>query len=343
MALLAASLASGCGAAISQGERTRPEPQVVDADVAFVHVTVVPMDTPREVPRSTVLVKEGRIVFVGPDEAARPGARARIIDGTGRFLMPGLADMHVHLNDETYLALLVANGVTTVRNMWGRPDILRWRTEIAHGERLGPTVHTSGSIVDGLPPVWEHSTVVRDAREATEVVDTQHAAGYDFIKVYDEISVEAYDAIAAESKRLGIPFAGHVGRWIGLAHALESHQKSIEHLGGYFRFLQRDDSPLRDRTDWPSLFRVSEFMDDAKIPLAVRLTREAGTWNCATLFVSEAWITAPDVKREWLTRPEMRYVGPDLRTRWRSSADTHARASRSRRQSTSAGGRAGER
>ena len=99
----------------------------IDADVAFVHVSVVPMDAPRVLPDQTVLVKGSRIVALGPAAVIAVPAGARTIDGAGKFLMPGLADMHIHLNDSAALAILVANGVTTVRNMWGSRRTLEWR------------------------------------------------------------------------------------------------------------------------------------------------------------------------------------------------------------------------
>jgi imidazolonepropionase-like amidohydrolase len=293
-----------------------PAPTPVDADVAFTHVTVVPMTTPGELTDRTVLVKGDRIVAVGPSATTVPAARARVIDGTGRFLLPGLADMHAHLYDMPSLALLVANGVTTVRNMGGARQHLAWREAIARGQMLGPTIHTAGPIVDGVPPAWDGSTAVKDADEARRAVDAQHASGYEFVKVYARLSREAYDAIVAEAAREGMPVAGHVPYAVGLEHALDSHQKSIEHLDGYVAASQRDDSPVKGgAASSEARQRMLDYVDDAKLERLVARTREVGTWNCPTLVVAKA-VASLDDPKAMLARQELRFVSPQLRAMW---------------------------
>jgi imidazolonepropionase-like amidohydrolase len=295
-------------------------PTPVDADVAFVHVTLVPMTSPSELPDQTVLVKGDRIVGVGPAATTLPAARARVIDGTGRFLMPGLADMHAHLNDRPSMTLLVANGVTTVRNMWGTRQTLAWKEAIARGELLGPTIHTAGPIVDGAPPVWDGSTPVKDADEARRAVDAQHASGYEFVKVYALLTRDAYDGIVSEAARVGMPVAGHVPRAVGLEHVLESHQKSVEHLDGYFAAAQRDDSPVKGAMEMPQRQRMVDYVDEAKLgKLAIR-TREAGTWNCPTLAVYKADLGLDDLKAMF-ARPELRYMSPQIVAGWDPTKD----------------------
>ena len=289
------------------------------ADVAFVHVAVVPMDAPRVLADQTVLVKGTRIVAVGP--AGQTPASARVtIDGRGKFLMPGLADMHAHLNDKPALTLLLANGVTTVRNMWGSRLQLDWRAAIEKGDLPGPTIHTAGPILDGAPPIWDGSTPVADAAEAERAVQAQKASGYEFVKVYSGLTPEAYQAIVKAAAEAGMPVAGHVPVRVGLESALEARQRSIEHLDGYLMAAQRDDSPVKGKLDFPSRRRAIEFVDDAKLEALVRRTREAGTWNCPTLVVYAKFLSPADGAAE-RARPEMSYVSPLVVASWDPSQD----------------------
>lgn len=143
--------------------------------------------------------------------SAPPGAT--IIQAAGKFLIPGLWDMHVHIWDaDLALPLFLANGVTGVRNMGGHPDDLkRWRMELREGRRLGPQLIACGPVVDGPPPIHpDHAVVVENAIDARSAVDHLRLQGWDFTKVYDNVPRDAYFALAAEAKKDGIPFVGHV-------------------------------------------------------------------------------------------------------------------------------------
>jgi hypothetical protein len=125
------------------------------ADItAFVHVTVVPMDRERLLKNWTVVVADGRIRDLGPSSATKTPKGATLIDGRDKYLMPGLADMHTHTWEEAELPLFLANGVTTIRNMFGGPIHLRWKERIAAGDLVSPTIYTAGPIIDGNPPIW---------------------------------------------------------------------------------------------------------------------------------------------------------------------------------------------
>jgi len=263
-------------------------------DVVFVDVTVVPMDRERTIEHQTVLVRDGRIAAIGTE---RPPDGALVIDGSGRFLMPGLADMHVHVWYEEELLLFLANGVTTVRNLWGKPMHLRWRGEIDRGERLGPAFFTTGDIVDGRPPIWQGSTGVANAEEARATVAAQAADGFREVKVYNKIPAAAYEALLDEARKRRMRVTGHVPVRVGIDRVL-GRQDCIEHLDGYFGF------PWRwDRTGARAL--------------AVR-TAEAGTWNCPTLVVYEKIAGDPRALR---ARPEMRFVPPRLLATWDPARD----------------------
>ena len=197
--------------------------------IAFVDVNVVPMDREAVLAHHTVLVKGGKIVAMGPNSSVTIPRDAQRIEGRNRYLMPGLADMHMHFmrpvaaadralngsigsespnfaEENPVLALLfVANGVTSVRNTWGHPEILAFGKEIAAGRVLGPYIYSSGPVTDGSPAEWHGSRSVANAEQGRKAVREDKQAGYIAIKVYDYLSKEAYEAIVAEAQKEGLP------------------------------------------------------------------------------------------------------------------------------------------
>jgi imidazolonepropionase-like amidohydrolase len=276
---------------------------------AFVDVNVVPMDTPVVLEHQTVVVVNGLISEVSLSSITEVPNHAQIINGTGKFLIPGLADMHVHISNQDEFLLFIANGVTTVNNMFGYTECLAWRSDIERGDILGPTIYTSGPIIDGNPPFIEGSTVVETAAEAKRVVVAQKSAGYDFIKVYDFLTQDAYAAILLAAEENGIPVVGHVPDKVGLSGVLASGQKSIEHLRGYAPALASyPDKVTFGTEDWA-------MADTSKMHNLAEATRDAGVWNCPTLVVSQKWVQ-PDEQRELLAMPVMRYISPEVRAEW---------------------------
>src|SRR5262245_37317727 len=201
--------------------------------LAIVGATVVPMDRAGSLPDQTVLVADGRITALGPAGELAVPAGSTVIDGHGRWLMPGLVDMHVHSWFESELTLDLANGVTTIRNMFGSPVQVAWRDEVAAGTRLGPSIVTAGPIVDGSPPVWPGSLVVITPEDARNAVQAHVDGHYDFVKVYDRLTPEAYDAVVAAAKAANLPVFGHVPERVGLYAVLASGQRTLEHMFGF--------------------------------------------------------------------------------------------------------------
>jgi len=201
--------------------------------VAFTHVSVI--DGMDSLPRRdrTVIVRGNRIVSVGPDRSARVPPGARVVDGRGKYLVPGFWDMHVHTaitGGRDLLALYIANGVTGVRDMAGDwATLTSWRREIAAGTLVGPRLVASGPYLEGGDVPIPH-LLTRNAAEARAGVDSLIALGVDFIKVHSQLNAETYFAIARRARERGIPFAGHVPRAVGSASASDSGQRSIEHL-----------------------------------------------------------------------------------------------------------------
>ena len=286
-----------------------PEP------LAFIGIDVVTMVEGQEIARDrTVVIHGGRIAAVGPRADTPVPEEARRIDGRMRFLMPGLADLHVHLEhfeDPAVLDLFLAHGVTTVRNMDGRPRVLDWRRRVAAGELLGPHIVTAGPILDGDPPMRRDNTPVASARAARAAVAAQAAAGYDFVKVYTNLSPKAYRAVVAAAEKHGLPVAGHVPRFVDLGEAMAAGQASIEHLDGYDGWIEADDSPHRGGWHWSKLYLAIP-IDDAKLRQAARRTASAGTWNVPTLVEKAQLAPLPELRAR-LSDPGLKHLPPAVR------------------------------
>jgi len=221
---------------------------------AITHVTVIDATGAAPRPDSTVVVSGGRIAAMGPANVVAIPREAKVVDAEGKFLIPGLADMHIHLTGageptgsrEFLLPLLVANGITVVRDMGGRVEFLKQlRSEIDSGRRLGPQIFITGPYLDGNPPAFQPSMVVRNKVEAAVAVEQLKSAGVDFIKVQSRLSREGYFAIVEECRAQNIRFVGHVPGAISASEASAAGQASIEHLTGVLVATSKREEELR--------------------------------------------------------------------------------------------------
>ncbi len=263
----------------------------------ITHVNVIPMNTETVLVDQTVVVSEGKITSIGPAGPLQAG-EGIIIDGTDKFLLPALAEMHAHVpgpgNGKQYvqdvLNLYLANGITTIRGMLGQSWHLDLRQLLADHEMTGPRLITSGPSFNGRS-VSSPEQAVRMARE-------QHAAGYDFLKLHPGLSRDEYIAFVATAKSLEIPFAGHVSAHVGIPLTLESGQATIDHLDGYDAgFDAGYDESLID--EW-----------------AVA-TQKAGVWNVPTQSLVENRYSGRPVE-ELMTRPEMAFMRPATKNSWKN-------------------------
>ena len=282
---------------------------------AFINVNVIPMTSEVVQSARTVIVTDGEIVTIGDVDRTPVPDDALIVDGTDRFLMPGLAEMHGHVPGgssaelERVLHLYVVNGITTVRGMLGQPSHLELRSDNQTGNRLGPRLYTSG-------PSFNGRSVSSPAR-AISMVEQQHAAGYDFLKIHPGLTREEFDAMAAAADRVGIRFAGHVPEDVGLERALAAGIATIDHLDGYMESLLRPhDDPSGGLSGFFGVF-IADQADATKIAGIAAATAEAGVWNVPTdsLFRhATSSATDPDDMVNW---PEMKYMPADTVARWR--------------------------
>jgi imidazolonepropionase-like amidohydrolase len=271
------------------------------ASLALAHVTVIDVAGGPPKQDMTVVIKGDRISEI--EEAgkfvAAPGAT--VVDASGKFLIPGLWDMHVHWYARDTFTLFTANGVTGVRQMSGTSDLLRWRQDfaknIAKGSLPGTRMIVASPIVDGPRPVWPNSIAVSNEDEGRKAVRSVKKMGADFVKVYSLLPRDAYFAIADEAKRQGLSFAGHVPFSVSAAEASDAGQKSIEHLTGV-------------RPGATTL----ETYNDRKPEDLFALFVKNETWQCPTLTVlrSRAYLGDENFRRD----QRLKFIPPPMKERW---------------------------
>ncbi|MBA3556697.1 MAG: amidohydrolase family protein, partial [Gemmatimonadales bacterium] len=281
-------------------------------------VTVIPMDRERTLPNQTVIVRGDRIVEIGPASRVKVPEGGVRVDGRGKFLIPGLAEMHAHIPGgqaadsvvERTLFLYVSGGITTVRGMLGHPRHLALRARAARGELVSPTIYTSGPSFNG--------NSVPTPEAAAKAVREQKEAGYDFLKIHPGIRRDVFDTLAATAQRVRIPLAGHVPLDVGLARALETRFATIDHLDGYIEAMVRDGSPLEPSQSAFFGVNLAEQVDESKMAALVSATQNAGVWNVPTQILMENLIVGGRAE-ELAARPEMRYVAPAMLAEWAES------------------------
>lgn len=288
LALSAALPSAACAQASGAGDVT-----------AFVDVTVIPMDAERALPGHTVLVQGDRIIAVGPSASVPVPGGARRIDGRGKYLTPGLAEMHGHVPPpgapaqytEDVLFLYLANGITTVRGMLGADGQLDLRRRTSRGELWGPTLYLAGPSFNG--------NSVNTPDDAVRMVREQRAAGWDLLKIHPGLTRPEFDAMARTAAEEGIRFGGHVPADVGLMHAIRMGQETFDHVDGYIEYAGGAEGPI----------------DPVKLDSAVRATRDAGAWVVPTMALWEVLFTTLPLD-SLQAYPELRYVSAQSVQQW---------------------------
>lgn len=261
---------------------------------AFVDVTLIPMDRERLLTNRTVLTRGCRIETIGArDSVAVPDDYARIPGGDDLYLLPGLVDSHTHLRYDGDLVLYLTGGVTTVRNMVGSPQHLRWVEELRAGA-FGPRILTAG------PTAYEGAS---SRAEVVSAVDSIARAGYDFVKVFDPLPAETYGWLLEAAESRDLPVAGHVPRAVGAREVLRlGRQQTIEHAEQFVYHWFYDDL---DRT------RMAELAEEV---------RRAGLAVTPTMEVIHSWIAVVDAPASLVSRPETRWLHPETYAYWHTFA-----------------------
>ncbi|QUH03121.1 amidohydrolase family protein [Saccharopolyspora erythraea] len=293
-------------------------------------------------PGTTVVLRGDRITEVGHRAGITVPDGARVVDVTGKYVIPGLADMHVHADGPpaSVLPLYLANGVTTVRVMWGDTCHHEWRRGIESGELAGPRMWIGSRIVDGRPSLWRGFGLdapfaeVDGAADARRAVEQAQSDGADFVKVYSRISAEDYLALAEEAGRRGIAFAGHCPDTVPITEAAELGQRSFEHLFGIWSSTSDQEPALRgqaagiDTRDggYNSWFqqthalewRAATTFDERKAALVFRRLAETGSAQVPTL-VMHRILDMPELGS--LTDERLRYLPPGTAAQWKEIVD----------------------
>ena len=261
----------------------------------------------------TVIVEGEKIKAIGTDLEVPEGAT--VIDGSGKYLMPGLAEMHAHIpnnqdgNDmaEETLFLYLSNGITTIRGMLGVPYHLELRESVAKGEVSGPRIYTAGPAFNG--------NSVSSPDTARQMVQAQKEAGYDFLKILPGISLENFNVIAETAHEVGIPFAGHVPVAVGIRRALEARYASIDHLDGFLEGLVPTEAKVQPDQNGFFGINFTDLADTSRIRELAQATKAAGVWIVPTQSLLERWAgtTSPDSLGQ---QAEMKYMAAETVDDW---------------------------
>ncbi|MBO3700723.1 amidohydrolase family protein [Roseivirga sp. E12] len=285
-----------------------------EADFAFTHVNLITMESETVLPNQTVLIKEGKIITIGSSDDISTDQTDTVVDGTGKYLMPGLAEMHAHIPGNRDMDLLqetlflyLSNGITTIRGMLGQPYHIELRDKVLSGEILGPRIYTSGPSING--------NSVRSVEEAQTKVRAQKEAGYDFLKMHPGLTRENFDAVVATANEVGIPFAGHVSTGVGVRRALEAKYASIDHVDGYIEGMV--PSSIRVNPNANGFFGVNftDIVDTDISSQLVKLTLENDVWIVPTQAMMERWI-GPEDPEIIAKNEEMKYMNPRTLDNW---------------------------
>ncbi|MGH7581568.1 MAG: amidohydrolase family protein, partial [Gemmatimonadales bacterium] len=319
-ALAIATLAAPLLADQGKPSRTALSP----GTLAITDVTVIPMTGDSTLRDATVLVRDGRIAEIGATRNVRVPSGARQVDGRGKYLIPGLADMHTHLYSDGdtpdsvaryEVGVMVANGVTATRLMIGTPEHFALRREIEAGRMVGPQMWIASPQFTGKEDV--NSRVVTTPEDARTAVKEMADRGYDFIKLTLFIPPAVYGAIVDEAKLRRIPVVGHVDPEVGVARALKAKQQ-IEHLDNYLESVLADSAPMKVSVSDRGLFRPKnweslDYVDDAKVERIAGATARAGTFTCPTLTVFKTAFALGQSEEEIKARPDWGIMPADMR------------------------------
>ncbi len=290
-------------------ESSQPSSVAAHHVTAFTGVHVLAMNRDGVLDDQTVVVRGDRIVDMGPAGSVRVPADATIVDGSGRYLMPGLVEMHGHMPggelEEIVMFLYVANGITTVRGMLGQDQHLALRERANSGQIIAPTLYMAGPSFNG--------NSVSSPEQAAQKVRQQKTEGWDLLKIHPGLTLAEYDAMANAAHEVGIRFGGHVPADVGLRHAIEMGQETMDHLDGYIEYLDAFDKPI----------------DQDVLDEIVALTRDAGAAVVPTMVLWDVGIIGMREQDELMAFPELAYWPDQGVAQWQQS---HANRSAARKE-----------
>lgn len=286
---------------------------------AITHVNVLPMTSEEVLKDYTVLLKDGKVFKMGPSNKLKVKKKNQVIDGTGKYLMPGLTEMHAHIptpenGDDTWvrqvLFLYVANGVTTIRGMLGDPYLLTLRKNVENEILIGPRIFTSSPSMNG--------NTIKTPQEAREKVVQYKKDGYDFLKVHPGVKREVFDTMAKIAQSLNLPFSGHVPVEVGIRHALATRYASVDHLDGYLEGTVAADILAQNPNGGFFGYTYVPNADEKQLDALAAETKKQGVWVVPTQSLFTRWFSPTDAN-VLANEPEMQYMPSKTLYQWRQN------------------------
>lgn len=282
-------------------------------EIVIRSVNIIPMDKEEVLANQMVLIKDGKISAIGPK--LKYGKNALVIDAKGKYLIPGLAEMHAHvppIDDiepmKEVLFLFAANGITTIRGMLGHPKHLELRSKISSGEILGPRLYTTGPSFNGLG--------VKTPEAGSSMVRNQKLAGYDYLKLHPGLTKENFAAIATTAKEVGIPFVGHVSFGVGVWRAIDAGYSSIDHLDGFIEGMVPGIEKMVEQQAGLFGMFVADRADTSQIPRLMNGLKSQNIWVVPTQSLAERWFSPDFTENEFRSDPEIKYMKAETVNNW---------------------------
>jgi hypothetical protein len=283
-------------------------------EVVFRNVNVIPMDRERVLENQVVVAKGGKITALGNEKNVKYSKNALVIDAKGKYLIPGLAEMHAHVPPvdnlepmKEVLTLFLANGITTIRGMLGHPRHLELREKIRSGEITGPRFYTTGPSFNG--------NTVQTPAQGEAIVREQKKAGYDYLKLHPGLTRDNFAAIAKTAKEVNIPFVGHVSFDVGVWRAIDAGYSSIDHLDGFVEGMVPGIEQMTEQQTGLFGMFVADKVDLAQMPKLMKGLKEKNIWVVPTQALAERWFASTDPE-QLNSVPEMKYMSQEVRENW---------------------------
>ena len=286
-----------------------------DREVVFKSVNIVPMDRESIIQNQSVVVKNGKIQSIGAPKKVKYNKNALVINAKGKYLMPGLAEMHAHvppIDDlepmKEVLLLFAANGITTIRGMLGHPKHLELRKMINSSEIISPRFFTSGPSLSGQS--------VQSQEQAVQMVKDEKLAGYDFLKIHPGLSKDNFDAMVRTANEQNIPFAGHVSFEVGVWKAIEAKQQTIDHMDAFVEgLIPGIEKMTEEETGLFGMF-VADKVDTTLISKLMKALRDNNVWVVPTQALAERWFSPARTAESFRSDPEMKYMDSKTLDNW---------------------------
>ena len=287
-------------------------------EIIFENVNVIPMTSEEVLEGQSVVIRDGKVHLIAPKEEVSKGSKTTVIDGTGKYLMPGIAEMHAHIPQpgpgpdrvKETLMLYLSNGITTIRGMLGHESHLKLRSDVLTGEVLGPTIFTSSPSMNG--------NSVPTKEMADSLVRAHKQAGYDFLKIHPGIKLDVFEVMIATANEVGIGFSGHVPYDVGIRRAIESQYGSVDHVDGFVEGLVPEGQELSAEGNGFFGFNSAQVADESLIAELVQMTVDKKVWVVPTQSLFDRW--ASPVDPEILaSQPEMKYMSKQTIETWKNN------------------------